>query len=134
MVLVAIVTIGEYRVSGQSQAINGQIEGVVVDAAGAAVPNATVTVRNIGTGTERTLTTDEGGSFRFPLLPLGSYRITVEATNFKRLVREGVTLTTGQTATVNASLEAGGMSETVTVTSDAPIADPGQDRRGTRDE
>ena len=61
MVLVAIVTIGEYRVSGQSQAINGQIEGVVVDAAGAAVPNATVTVRNIGTGTERTLTTDEGG-------------------------------------------------------------------------
>ncbi len=126
MVLVAIVTIGEYRVSGQSQAINGQIEGIVTDSAGAAVPNATVTVRNIGTGTERSLTTDEGGSFRFPLLPLGSYRVTVEATNFKRLVREGITLTTGQTATVNVSLEAGGMSETVTVTSDAPIADPGK--------
>ena len=72
MVLVAIVTIGEYRVSGQSQAINGQIEGIVTDSAGAAVPNATVTVRNIGTGTERSLTTDEGGSFRFPLLPIGA--------------------------------------------------------------
>ena len=110
-------------INAQSQALNGQIEGVVADASGATVPNATVTVRNIETGSERTVTTDESGVYRLPLLPLGAYRVTIEAANFKRLVREGITLTTGQTATVNANLEAGGIDETVTVTSDAPIAD-----------
>ncbi len=115
-----------YQIDAQSQAINGQIEGVVTDAGGATVPNATVTVRNIETGAERTVTTDDGGVYRIPLLPLGSYRVTVEAANFKRLVREGITLTTGQTATVDANLEAGGVSETVTVTSDAPVADAGK--------
>jgi hypothetical protein len=110
----------------QSQALNGKIEGVVTDSSGAAVPNASVTLRNIETGAERAVTTDADGIYRAPLLPLGTYRVTVEAPNFKRLVREGVTLTTGQTATVDATLEAGGVTETVTVTSDAPIADPGK--------
>ncbi|MDI1241309.1 MAG: TonB-dependent receptor, partial [bacterium] len=80
-------------------------------------------VRNVGTGAERTVNTDSDGVYRVPLLPLGTYRVTVEAANFKRLVREGVILTTGQTATVNVGLEAGAVNETVTVTSDAPIAD-----------
>lgn len=107
----------------QSQALNGQIEGVVTDAAGAAVPNAPVTIRNIETGAERQVTSDESGVYRAPLLPLGTYRVTVETPNFKRLVREGITLTTGQTATIDLVLEAGGVSETVTVTADSPIAD-----------
>ncbi|MCA1639113.1 MAG: TonB-dependent receptor [Acidobacteria bacterium] len=103
-----------------------KFEGIVTDAAGAAVPSATITVRNIETGSERQVTSDESGVYRAPLLPLGAYRLTVEAANFKRLVREGVTLTTGQTATVDLSLEAGDVSATVTITSDAPIADPGK--------
>lgn len=126
LMLSTLAAVGVLRVNGQSQAVNGQIEGVVTDAAGAAVPNATITVRNINTGAERALTTDESGMYRVPLLPLGRYRVTIEAANFKRLVREGITLTTGQTATVNASLDAGGIQETVTITSDAPIADPGK--------
>jgi hypothetical protein len=110
----------------QSQAINGQIEGIVSDPNGAAIPSASVKVTNIETGAERTVNTDSDGVYRVPLLPLGTYRVTVEAANFKRLVREGITLTTGQIATVNASLEAGAVTETVTITSDAPIADPGK--------
>ncbi|MBP6002925.1 MAG: TonB-dependent receptor [Pyrinomonadaceae bacterium] len=120
------VTITALQVLGQSQAINGQIEGVVTDSAGAAVPNATVIVRNVESGSERSLTTDASGAYRFPLLPLGSYKVTIESASFKRLVREGITLTTGQTATVNATLEAGGLSETVTVNLDSPIADSGK--------
>lgn len=126
LVFGSIFFAGAAFVAAQSQAINGQIEGVVTDSSGAAVPNASVTVRNIETGAERTLTTDSDGVYRVPLLPLGTYRVTVEVQNFKRLVREGITLTTGQTATVNLTLEAGGVTETVTVTSDAPIADPGK--------
>lgn len=117
---------GSSSVSAQSQALNGQIEGVVTDASGAAVPNASVTVRNIETGTERQINSDENGIYRAPLLPLGSYRVTVEAPNFKRLVREGITLSAGQTATADLNLEAGDVTATVTVTSDVPIADPGK--------
>lgn len=121
--LAALTAFGILNVSAQSQALNGQIEGVVTDSNGAAVPNATVTGRDIGTGAERTVTTDSSGVYRLPLLPLGTYRVTVEAPNFKRLIREGITIVTGQTATVDISLETGGVSETVTITSDAPIAD-----------
>ena len=125
--LVAALSIfGISTVNGQSQAINAQIEGVVTDPNGAAVPSATVTARNLGTGAERTVTTEANGSYRLPLLPLGTYRVKIEATGFRRLVREGITLTTGSIATVNAQLEAGGLEETVTITSDAPIADPGK--------
>jgi hypothetical protein len=112
-----------YQVNAQSQALNGQIEGVVTDATGAAIPNASITIKNIETGSERQVTSDESGVYRAPLLPLGTYQVTVEAANFKRLVREGITLTTGQTATVDLGLEAGDVSATVTVTSDAPVAD-----------
>lgn len=112
-----------YRADAQSQALNGQIEGVVTDSAGAAIPNAAITIKNIETGSERQLTSDESGFYRAPLLPLGSYQVTVEAANFKRLVRQGITLTTGQTATVDLGLETGDVSATVNVTSDAPIVD-----------
>lgn len=121
-----LFTVTAPRTPGQSQALNGQIEGTVMDANGAAIPNAAITATNIETGTERKVTSDESGVYRVPLLPLGTYRVTVEALNFKRLVREGITLVTGQTATVALELEAGQVSEVVTVSGDAPIADPGK--------
>jgi hypothetical protein len=110
----------------QSQALNGQIEGTVSDQNNAAVPNAVITVTNIETGATRTVTTDESGVYRFPLLPLGTYRITAEAANFKKLVRDGITLATGQTSTVDLSLPAGEVQEVVTVSSDTSVADAGK--------
>lgn len=110
----------------QSQALNGQIEGTVTDPNGATIPNASVIIVNIETGTTRTVTTDDSGVYRAPLLPLGTYRVTAEAPNFKKLVREGITLATGQTATVALALEAGQVSEVVTISGDAPIVDPGK--------
>jgi hypothetical protein len=111
---------------GQSQALNGQIEGTVADANGASVPAASITVTNVETGAERNVSSDESGVYRVPLLPLGSYRIAVEAPSFKKTVREGVTLSAGQTVTVAFVLEAGSIDELVTITSDAPVADPGK--------
>lgn len=122
----AVIGFGFKQNYAQSQALNGQIEGIVTDANGAALPNASITVRNIETGAERKITSDESGVYRAPLLPLGTYRVTAELANFKRLVRDGITINTGQTATVNLSLETGDVSATVNVTSDAPIADPGK--------
>ncbi|MEZ5345266.1 MAG: TonB-dependent receptor [Pyrinomonadaceae bacterium] len=114
------------NVSAQSQALNAQIEGVVTDSTGAAVPNAVVTAKNLDTGSERNVTADSGGVYRIPLLPLGRYQVSVEAPNFKKLIRSGIVLTTGQIATVNVSLETGGVSEIVTIEADAPIVDPGK--------
>jgi hypothetical protein len=59
----------------QSQAINGTIEGFVRGAAGEPVVGVEVTATNVGTGYERTVLTDERGSYNIPLLPLGSYVI-----------------------------------------------------------
>lgn len=126
MVLLALFAGDVYQAKAQSQALNGQIEGIVTDSNGASVLNANIKATNIQTGAERTATTDESGFYRFPLLPLGNYRLTVEAPNFKKLIREGITLTTGQIATVSMQLETGDVSATVTVTSDAPIADAGK--------
>jgi hypothetical protein len=127
MFLLGILVLGLTIFSfAQSQALNGQIEGVITDQNGASVPNASVTAKNIETGTERKTTTDENGVYRLPLLPLGSYQVTVEAPNFKKYIQDGIILTTGRIATVSVGLQPGDVSATVTVTSDAPIADPGK--------
>ncbi|MGB7203788.1 MAG: carboxypeptidase-like regulatory domain-containing protein, partial [Pyrinomonadaceae bacterium] len=110
----------------QSQSQNGQIEGTVSDQNNAAVPNSLITVTNIETGATRTVTTDESGVYRFPLLPLGTYRITAEAASFKKFIREGVTLNTGQTATIDIPLQTGDLNEVVTVSSDTSVADAGR--------
>ncbi len=124
--LFAFFVIGVTSSFAQSQALNGQIEGVVTDATGAAVPNASITVRNVDKGNEIKITTDQSGVYRAPLLPLGNYQVTVEAPGFKKLIRSGITLSAGQIATVNLLLEAGDVSAVVNVTLDSPIADPGK--------
>ncbi len=110
----------------QAQALNGQIEGNITDQNGAVVPNATVVAKNIESGAERSVTTDANGGYRIPLLPLGRYQVTITAQDFKRVNRDGITLVAGQVATINVTLETGGIDETITITMDAPIADPGK--------
>ena len=91
-----VLTAPVETLTAQSQALNGQIEGTVRDRNNASVPDATVTSTNIETGATRTVTTDASGLYRMPLSPLGTYRITADARSFKRMIREGITLTTGR--------------------------------------
>ena len=111
---------------GQAAAINGQIEGTITDPAGAAVPNTTVTILNTDTGFTRTLMTDASGFFRFPVLPLGTYNLTVQTSGFNNEKREGITVGAGSTATVNVALAVSGTATTVEVTGDAPVVEPGR--------
>ena len=85
----------------ESQAINGNIEGVVKDTSGAVLGGVVVTVTNAGTGTDRSVTTDEAGVYRAALLPLGTYRVRAELAGFRSVERSGVTLSAGQTALIN---------------------------------
>ncbi|MBP9664574.1 MAG: TonB-dependent receptor [Pyrinomonadaceae bacterium] len=114
------------NVSAQSQASNGQIEGTIIDANGASVANAVVSVTNVESGATRSVATASTGVYRLPLLPLGSYRITAEAPNFKRFVRDRVILSAGETATVDIQLQTGTLEESVTVSADSAISDAGK--------
>jgi hypothetical protein len=108
----------------QSTAANGAIEGTVSDAQGGVLPGVTVTMFNVETGTERSTVTNEKGVYRAPLLPLGTYRVTIELQGFKKFEQTGVKLSVGETALINATLAVGAVSETITVSSqDLPALD-----------
>ena len=100
----------------QSQAASADLTGTVTDPTGAVVSGATVTAKGLGTGINRTVTTDAEGSYRFVSLPPGDYEITAEATNFKKSVLSGIKLTVGQTADLTIKLEVGAASAIVNVT------------------
>ncbi|HEY8412382.1 MAG TPA: carboxypeptidase-like regulatory domain-containing protein, partial [Pyrinomonadaceae bacterium] len=100
---------------GQAQANAADLQGVVKDAAGAVVPNATVTARNPATNVSRSTTTNDEGFYRLVALPPGDYEVTVEAANFKKAVLTKVTVTVGQAADVDVTLELGQLTESVTI-------------------
>src|ERR1041385_9106950 len=105
----------------QSQANLGTIEGIVNDPSGRAVAGAHVTVTNLGTNFTRSLATDTEGRFRALLLPLGPYKVTVAATNFGTLAREGLDLAVGQTITLILTLSISQVEQVISVSEAAPI-------------
>jgi hypothetical protein len=107
----------------QSTAINGTIEGTVKDEQGALLPGVTVTVANVDTGEQRVVVTNERGLYRATLLSLGTYRVGAELQGFKKFEQAGVSLRAGQTAVIDVALSVGVLSETITVTADAPLID-----------
>ncbi|MCR4373505.1 MAG: TonB-dependent receptor [Acidobacteria bacterium] len=111
---------------GQSQAINGTIEGTVKDASGAVLPGVTVTITNTDTGTQRVVVTNESGVFRAPLLQLGRFTVAAELSGFSKYEQSGIGLVAGQTVILNISLKVGGLTETVTVSADVEVVDVGK--------
>jgi len=91
----------------------GEIRGTV-SAAGAVVPDVTVTVSNIDTGESKNFVTNQDGIYDTVSTPAGNYNITFTAKGFKKLVRGPVVLQV-DTITENAALEVGSVSETITV-------------------
>ena len=106
-----------------AQEVTGSIAGAVRDANGAAVAGATVTITDPSKGNlvVRTLTTNEDGLFSVPNIAISTYTVTVEAANFKKSVSTDIKVDVGQRRTVDVTLTAGNISETVTVTAD-PVA------------
>jgi hypothetical protein len=113
--LLAIFLLSANVALGQAQANAADLQGTVTDAAGAVVPNATVTARNVATNLSRNAVTNDQGYYRIIAVPPGDYEITVEAANFKKAVLTKVTVTVGQAADVDVKLELGQISESVTI-------------------
>lgn len=103
------------------QTTTGTIQGTVRDSAGAIIPNATVTVTNVNTNVSSTWTTNDNGDFTAPFQIPGDYEVAVEMANYKRTVRGGIKLLIGERAVADIALEAGQISETVSVISDTPL-------------
>ena len=110
----------------QSQAANGTIEGTVADSSGGVLPGVTVTITNTDTGLERSVVTNVDGQYRGLLLPLGQYRVSAELQGFKKSEQTGISLRAGDTATINLTMSVGTVSETITITAESPIAQPGK--------
>ncbi len=105
------------NVYAQSQATAADLVGIIKDETGAVIPGATVTLRNPQTGNERSVTTDEAGTYKFLAIPPSSYEVSVEAAGFNRTVNENVILTLGQAARLDIELRiAGDVSEEIIVT------------------
>src|SRR3989441_10403999 len=103
-----------------AQETTATISGTVLDAQGAAVPNATVTIKNTDTNVViRTLTTDAQGLYVAPLLPIGRYEVTAEGRGFKKSRETGIILNVSDKLAVNFTLEVGAVNETVTVEANA---------------
>lgn len=98
-----------------------QIRGFVTDASTAALPAATVTLKNINTALMATKTTDSGGFYVFDFVDPGTYTISVEAVGFGKFLQENVVVQAGGDVTVNASMNPGTLQQSVTV-SDTPPA------------
>jgi outer membrane receptor for ferrienterochelin and colicin len=103
-------------VFAQTQITTGVIQGTLVDANGAAVPGATVEVKNLDTNLLRSLTTDEEGRFVALQLPSGKYSVTVSKQGFATLIVESATLTVGQTINFPLAMKVSGVEERVTIT------------------
>lgn len=111
---------------GQS-VFSGNIQGVVSDPSGSAVPGAAVTLRNLDTGVETAATTSTSGNYRFSSLPPGRYTLHIETAGF-RPAEEGVTLDTNQTQGINITLALATSTQAVTNVSEAPPLDTDDSR------
>jgi outer membrane receptor protein involved in Fe transport len=104
--------------------------GTVTDPEGAAIPSAKVTITQTDTGFVRAVVTNGDGSYRADFLPIGPYHVTVEATGFKKLDREGITLTVTEEAHLDLALTLGGTEQTVEVKADIPLLNTGNSTLG----
>ncbi len=100
------------------QAGTASISGRVFDASGAAVPSASVVVKNTGTSVSETALSDAEGRYTVPELPIGSYEIQVSKAGFQNAVRTGITLTVGSAPVVDVQLAVGQSTQTVTVSAE----------------
>ena len=106
-----------------AQGTSGQVVGRVTDPSGGAVAGAAVKVINTETGFSREVQTGTAGEYTVPLLPPGTYRVTVIKAGFHAVNHTGITLAVDQVARIDAALELGSVTQEVQVTSAAPLLD-----------
>ena len=107
--------------SATAQQISGNIRGTVSDPSGAVIQNANITATQMQTGLIRTAVTDRAGNYLLIELPVGDYRLDVNASGFAKYTQQGISLNVNETAIVPIHMSVGGGTERVQVQSDAEL-------------
>ena len=97
------------------------VVGTIRDPTGATVPGARVSVTNVQTALVASSTTGTDGTYTILLLPVGEYRLQVEAAGFQAYVRSGITLAVNDKPTIDVTLQVGNLADSVTVTEATPL-------------
>src|SRR4051812_33984685 len=98
-----------------------QLSGTVLDESGGALPGVEVTVTQTDTAMTRFVVTGEKGDYVFNNLPVGPYKLSAKLSGFSAFEQTGIVLSVGDTRSVNVSMKIGGLTETVSVKSDANL-------------
>jgi hypothetical protein len=114
--LILLLTVAAF-----AQNDRGSITGSVTDPAGAAVPGAKVTAKNLDNGAAFDTSTTVAGDFTLPSLPAGKYELTVTAAGFKTVRHANIDVQVDQPVRLDTALQVGSASESITVTTDAPV-------------
>jgi hypothetical protein len=114
-----------------AQSVGATLQGTITDPQGAVMPGAVVVVTNVETGWTREQVSDEHGWFRLAALPPGAYEVKAQLTGFATQIRRGLTLTTGQEATISVALQLATVLESVTVTGESPLIETTRNSLGT---
>jgi len=117
----AILLIVIAALAGEAQTTTGSIFGDVTDASGAVLTGGTVRITSPSTGVSRETQTSNSGSFEFDGLPPSDYVVTVEFSGFRSMTRSGIVLPIQGKIKLDFRMEVGAVSESVTVTEEAPL-------------
>jgi hypothetical protein len=119
VVLIALVFHGGAVRAYAQTGTTGSLNIVVVDATGAAVPEAVLELKDLTTNDVRKSVTQQNGAFTFPDLPFGNYQLVITAKGFQRQVFESIQVQTGRMTALQPTLKIGGATETVSVAANA---------------
>jgi hypothetical protein len=108
-------------VAAFAQGDRGTITGTVTDPTGAVVPNASIQLTNTDTAATYQVATTNTGNYTLANLPVGTYALTVDASGFKKFDRPGLVVQVAETIRVDAVLQVGASTDTVTVNAEAPL-------------
>jgi hypothetical protein len=125
--LAATLILATFSAGTSSAQFSGNIQGVVSDSSGAVVAGVSIELRNVDTGIKQVAVTGDSGNYRFNSLEPGRYVVAVSKPGF-RTTEVDLTLGTAETQGINITLPVATASETVSVTTEAPILDPDENR------
>ncbi len=120
IMLALFVASGGLACAAHAQAVGASLSGLITDERGGPVPGATVSIKNVGTGIVREVTSNGDGFYSAPNLLPGTYEVRVTAQGFQTSIQKDIQLTVGAQQALNLSLKVGQLNQTVQVSAAPP--------------
>lgn len=130
VIALAVITMSTFTGRLLGQSTTGSIYGTVADSSGAAIPNASVTIRDIHSGVTQSTTTNNSGEYTFPVVNPGDYTVSSTAQGFKTQNQTGVSLSANQNVHVTFALTAGAVTENIDVEAGLTLVDTRESQLG----